>query len=158
MELKDTLKQIREKHGLTKRELCEKTGISERAYLTYEFGEREPKISVIQKLADFYGVTTDYLLGRPDAEPPANPIDNLVKKMTVQEMEADLMHRWLGLSPKAREAFLQVLRDIVHEDDKRRQAKESAEDDMDYITVSTTLGEIEDRMKADEDANFKDGA
>lgn len=56
MELKDTLKQIREKHGLTKRELCEKTGISERAYLTYEFGEREPKISVIQKLADFYGV------------------------------------------------------------------------------------------------------
>lgn len=64
MELKDTLKQIREKNGLTKRELCEKTGISERAYLTYEFGEREPKISVIQKLADFYGVTTDYLLGR----------------------------------------------------------------------------------------------
>ena len=59
--LKDNLKQIREANGLTKRELCEKTGISERAYLTYEYGEREPKISVIEKLADFYGVTTDYL-------------------------------------------------------------------------------------------------
>ena len=64
MELKDALKQIREERGLTKRELCEKTGISERAYLTYEFGEREPKIGVIQKLADFYGVSIDYILGR----------------------------------------------------------------------------------------------
>ena len=60
--LQDNLKKLREERGLTKRELCEKTGISERAYLTYEFGEREPKISVVQKLADFYGVSTDYLL------------------------------------------------------------------------------------------------
>lgn len=156
--LKDNLKKLREAKGLTKKQTAAELGISERAYLTYEYGERDPKLDTLQKLADFYGVSTDYLLGRPDAEPPADPIDNLVKKMTVQEMEADLMHRWLGLSSKAREAFLQVLRDIVHEDDKRRQAKESAEDDTDYITVSTTLGEIEDRMKADEDANFKDGA
>ena len=51
--IKDNLKKIREERGLTKRELCEKTGISERASLTYEFGERESKIGVIQKLADF---------------------------------------------------------------------------------------------------------
>lgn len=155
--LKDNLKKLREAKGLTKKQTAAELGISERAYLTYEYGERDPKLDTLQKLADFYGVSTDYLLGRPDAEPPADPIDNLVKKITVQEMESDLMHRWLGLSPKAREAFLQVLRDIVHEDDKRRQAKESAEDDTDYITVSTTLGELEDRMK-DEDANSKDGA
>ena len=54
--IKDNLKKIREERGLTKRELCEKTGISERAYLTYEFGEREPKIGVIQKLADEQGL------------------------------------------------------------------------------------------------------
>ena len=34
--LQDNLKKLREERGLTKRELCEKTGISERAYLTYE--------------------------------------------------------------------------------------------------------------------------
>lgn len=153
MELKDTLKQIREKHGLTKRELCEKTGISERAYLTYEFGEREPKISVIQKLADFYGVTTDYLLGR---EPAPNPFDNL---QTVEEMEADLMKRWLELKPESRMAFMQLLRDVVDADNARKaQAAEPKPNNTDYITVSTTLGEIEDQMKADEDANSKDGA
>lgn len=138
-------------------ETAEILKIAKSTYASYEYGKREPNIEMLTKISNHFGVSTDYLLGRPDAEPPADPIDNLVKKMTVQEMESDLMHRWLGLSPKAREAFLQVLRDIVHEDDKRRQAKESAEDDTDYITVSTTLGELEDRMK-DEDANSKDGA
>lgn len=69
MALHENLKKIREERKLTKKEVCESTGISERAYLTYEFGEREPKISVIEKLADFYGVTTDYLLGRETNNP-----------------------------------------------------------------------------------------
>lgn len=108
MELKDTLKRIREKHGLTKRELCEKTGISERAYLTYEFGEREPKISVIQKLADFYGVTTDYLLGRPEApEPPKNPIQEASQKERVA------LEKWLSLDGEKREAVLHVMQSII---------------------------------------------
>lgn len=156
--MKNNIKAVRENRGLTQQECADLFNVKLRAWQTYEQGVSEPKFETLCKIADKFDVTTDYLLGRPDSEPPADPIDNLVKKMTVQEMEADLMHRWLGLSPKAREAFLQVLRDIVHEDDKRRQAKESAEDDTDYITVSTTLGEIEDRMKAEEDANFKDGA
>ncbi len=103
MELKDTLKQIREKHGLTKRELCEKTGISERAYLTYEFGEREPKISVIQKLADFYGVTTDYLLGR---EPTPNPFADLNLS---EDDEAEVIAKYMSLPPEIRACMLDVL-------------------------------------------------
>ena len=148
MELKDTLKQIREKHGLTKRELCEKTGISERAYLTYEFGEREPKISVIQKLADFYGVTTDYLLGR---EPAPNPFADLNLS---EEDEAKVVAKYMSLPPEIRACMLDVL--VQLGDAAKKRQPEPDPDDTDYITVSTTLGEIEDRMK--EDANSKDGA
>lgn len=120
--LQDNLKKLREEHGLTKRELCEKTGISERAYLTYEFGEREPKISVVQKLADFYGVSTDYLLGRPGAAPPENPIDQIP---TVDEMERDLFREWLTLDKSARTAFLNVLRNIVAADNQRKTDAEA---------------------------------
>ena len=148
MELKDTLKQIREKHGLTKRELCEKTGISERAYLTYEFGEREPKISVIQKLADFYGVTTDYLLGR---EPAPNPFANLNLS---EEDEANVVAKYMSLPPEIRACMLDVL--VQLGDAAKKRQPEPDPDDTDFITVSTTLGEIEDRRK--EDANSKDGA
>lgn len=148
MELKDTLKQIREKHGLTKRELCEKTGISERAYLTYEFGEREPKISVIQKLADFYGVTTDYLLGR---EPAPNPFADLNLS---EEDEANVVAKYMSLPPEIRACMLDVL--VQLGDAAKKRQPEPDPDDTDFITVSTTLGEIEDRRK--EDANSKDGA
>lgn len=104
MELKDTLKQIREEHGLTKRELCQKTGISERAYLTYEFGEREPKISVIQKLADFYGVTTDYLLGRDSQKN---------NDLTPTQREEIATQKWLSLDKEKRDALLQMMETCI---------------------------------------------
>lgn len=111
MELKDTLKYIREKNGLTKRELCEKTGISERAYLTYEFGEREPKISVIAKLADFYGVTTDYLLGR---EPePNDPIKDMSDRLNLNPYERAIISAYLAMDPKSRKDLVKMISDVA---------------------------------------------
>lgn len=103
MALHENLKKIREERKLTKKEVCESTGISERAYLTYEFGEREPKISVIEKLADFYGVTTDYLLGR---EPAPNPFADLNLS---EDDEAEVIAKYMSLSPEIRACMLDVL-------------------------------------------------
>lgn len=68
METKELLKKIRTQRKLTKKEVCNGSGIPYPTYLKYEYGERELGLSSLQKLADFYGVTTDYLLGRLDAE------------------------------------------------------------------------------------------
>ena len=40
--------------------------MSQRAYLYYEAGANYPNIPGLLKLADFFGVSTDYLLGRTD--------------------------------------------------------------------------------------------
>ena len=37
-----------------------------RTYRRYETGEREPVASILIKMADFYGVSIDYLVGRTD--------------------------------------------------------------------------------------------
>ena len=150
MELKDTLKYIREKNGLTKRELCEKTGISERAYLTYEFGEREPKISVIAKLADFYGVTTDYLLGR---EPAPDPFADLNLN---KESEEDVIDKYMSLPPNIRACLMDVLLQLA--DAAKRRKNEPSEDDTQCskLSVSTALGTIEDEIE--KMAMSKDGA
>ena len=151
--LKDQLKKLRESRNLTKKQVADSIDVTERAYITYEYGQRDISTETLNKLADFYGVTTDYLLGR---EPAQNPFDNL---QTVEEMEADLMKRWLELKPESRMVFMQLLRDVVDADNARKaQAAEPKPNNTDYITVSSTLGEIEDRMKADKDANSKDGA
>ena len=65
-ELKDRLKELREKSKLSQKQLAIKINISDRNYQRYEYGEREPNASTIISLANFYGVTTDYLLGRTD--------------------------------------------------------------------------------------------
>lgn len=141
MELKDTLKYIREKNGLTKRELCEKTGISERAYLTYEFGEREPKISVIAKLADFYGVTTDYLLGR---EPAPDPFaDRNLNK----ESEENVIDKYMSLPPNIRACLMDVLLQLADAAKQRQNAQPEEDTQCSKLSISTTLGTIEDEIE-----------
>ena len=52
--------------ALTLGEFAEMLGISQNTYSQYEIGVLNYPVDVIIKLADFYGTTTDYLLGRTD--------------------------------------------------------------------------------------------
>jgi len=60
------LRELRKLKKVTQKQVAESIGLSERAYQHYELDEREPTLGNINKLADFFGVTTDYLLGRTD--------------------------------------------------------------------------------------------
>ena len=60
------LKELRVSRAYAQRELAEMIGISLRAYQRYESGDREPGIPALIKLADFYGISIDELLGRTD--------------------------------------------------------------------------------------------
>jgi transcriptional regulator with XRE-family HTH domain len=52
--------------NISQRQLAESLGISLRAYKYYEAGEREPTVSVLIALADYFSVSLDYLVGRSD--------------------------------------------------------------------------------------------
>lgn len=146
--LKDTMKELRESRKLTKKQVADAICVTERAYITYEYGQRDVSTDTLQKLADFYGVTTDYLLGR---EPAPNPFADLNLS---EEDEANVVAKYMSLPPEIRACMLDVL--VQLGDAAKKRQPEPDPDDTDYITVSTTLGEIEDRRK--EDANSKDGA
>lgn len=60
------LKIIRKQHGLTQAELAEKIGLSQQAVGKWETGSSCPDQKTLQFLADFFGVSTDYLLGRQE--------------------------------------------------------------------------------------------
>lgn len=63
------LKEIRKKRGKTQAETAEYIGFrSLRGYQLYEEGKNEPSLERLIALADFFDVTTDYLLGRTDRE------------------------------------------------------------------------------------------
>lgn len=58
------LKSLRENRGISQKFVAEKIGINNSTLSGYESGYREPDAETLKKLADFYEVTTDYLLGR----------------------------------------------------------------------------------------------
>ncbi len=59
-------KRLRSSSGLTQVEMAEKLGISRSTIGMYETGAREPDFETLEKIADFFNVDTDYLLGRTD--------------------------------------------------------------------------------------------
>ncbi len=61
---------LREDSDLTQKEIAEYLGIHPNVYRRYEKGVREFPLELIVKLADYYHVSTDYLLGRTDRPEP----------------------------------------------------------------------------------------
>lgn len=66
MNIGTRLKELRVKNNLTQRELADKIGVSPQSYGYYENGINKPDPERLVKLADFFQVSTDYLLGRED--------------------------------------------------------------------------------------------
>jgi transcriptional regulator with XRE-family HTH domain len=63
-ELKSKIRELREARGLSTQQLADILGVSQRQVQLYEKGESVPKIEGLIILADLFGVSTDYLLGR----------------------------------------------------------------------------------------------
>lgn len=68
--LSQRLKELRMKHQLTQVALAEKLGISNGLYNKYEKKDIRPPYETLQKLADLYGVSVDYILGDDYAPSP----------------------------------------------------------------------------------------
>ncbi len=64
------IKDLREDHDLTQKELAEKLHIHQTTYSDYELGKLNIPLSILTNLADFYNTSTDYLLGRTDDKLP----------------------------------------------------------------------------------------
>lgn len=58
------LKELRNKENLTQKDLAQMLNVGISTYLGYEKETSEPTIETLVKLANYYGVTMDYLIGR----------------------------------------------------------------------------------------------
>lgn len=60
----DRIALLREKHAMTQEDLASKLGISRAALSHYETSRREPDYETMNKIATYFKVSIDYLLGR----------------------------------------------------------------------------------------------
>ena len=66
MGIKEKIKELRAEKGLSQYEASQKLDVARYTYANWEQGRAEPSIDDLIKLADFFGCTTDYLMGRTD--------------------------------------------------------------------------------------------
>ena len=60
------LVDLRKKHGLSQAQAAKEIGAAPRAYQNYEYETAEPRLSTLIRIADFYGVSVDWLMDRTD--------------------------------------------------------------------------------------------
>ena len=58
------IRDLREDHDLTQRQIAEILGMKQPQYQRYEKGYRDVPAEILIRLADYYHTTTDYILGR----------------------------------------------------------------------------------------------
>lgn len=63
----ERLKQLREERGISQATVGKAIGVSRYAIYTYEKKKAAPTLEGLAALADYFEVSTDYLLGRSDA-------------------------------------------------------------------------------------------
>ncbi len=64
MNVHESLRQHRVSKNFTRQQIADLLGIGLRAYQTYETGTREPSITSLIKIADYYNISLDELVGR----------------------------------------------------------------------------------------------
>lgn len=117
----ENLKRARENAGLTQTQAAQKIGVSDGTYKNYEQGKREPNGDKIVTIANAFGVTTDYLLGRPTAQPPTDALERLFTEKSFSALEEELLRKYMELPHEARQAVVQFINDATITA-RRRQA------------------------------------
>lgn len=108
----ENIKLLRTEKGYAQRDIAALLGVSQQAYSNYEAGRREPDLAALCNLANIFGVTVDYLLGRDDTPQPYLPLQSVAlpaaPALTAEEQE--LVERFRELNPEGQTAALGALR------------------------------------------------
>lgn len=108
------LNQLRKQQNKSQAEVAKYLELTVAAYQNYEAGRREANYETLVKLADFYGVTTDFILGREPAPTPFADLD------LSEDDEAEVAAKYMSLPPEIRACLLDVLIQLGDAAKKRR--------------------------------------
>lgn len=101
------LRELRQRKGLTQAELAKALSLGESTISFYEADRREPDYCTLKAIADFFRVSTDYLLGRTDDPQgtcgcdPDDPNAAAIAKITeALQSDPELLQFWQELSQR----------------------------------------------------------
>ena len=122
--MKNNIKVLREQRKLTQQECADVFNVKLRAWQTYEQGISEPKFEVLCKIADYFNVSLDYLLGRETPPPPPDAMEVLGIEKNVDD--DDFMRLYSELPDYAKQIFVDTMAKLAQAgkaDTRKKQPK-----------------------------------
>jgi len=116
----EILKQLRIEKNLSQKDVANAIGVDRTTYTKYETGKSQPDFVTMQKLAEFYSVSVDYLLGRTKIRNPYIPEEYAEKHKVTKR---DLMQ----YEDFINQAGIFFMNDEVAEEDKEKLFRDISE-------------------------------
>ncbi len=111
MKVNETLRKLRESKHLQLADVADAIGMSRQGYNNYEVGSRTPSLDTIVKLAKFYNVSTDYILGVSDL--PDNSVVTQDKIKAIDEKAEKLFQSFLQLPDSMKVSIMQWIESTI---------------------------------------------
>lgn len=109
------LKELRLEKKLTQKDLAEKLNMQNTAISKYELNERKPDTETLLKIAKYFNVSTDYLLGSSDMRNPY--IDEMDDVNQLEQEFEELKDKMKNISPSKRKKILKMI-ELFEEDEE----------------------------------------
>ena len=114
------IKELREEKNLTQKELANKIDTTATNIGRWEKGFNEPAYTYLVKLADFFDVSIDYLVGRED-DLGIKKYSSEHNRAALSEDESDLLKNFRKLGPFARESIIIQVNALAEKNEDRQK-------------------------------------
>ena len=99
------LRELRKSQGFTLKNVADALNTSNQVISRYELGQTEPDFATLIKIADFFNVSVDYLLGHTDKRH--------LSGSSLTEKETRLLDAFNGLIPPMQDYILDMVEKLV---------------------------------------------
>ena len=123
--MESRIKQLRENRGLIQEILASELGITQQMLSKYERDILCIKVDVLMKIAEYFNVTTDYLLGISEVK---RDLQGQMKMNKTLDTYYDLIEIYKGLDEYDQEMVWSIMQTVKKTCEKRKKDKENTEE------------------------------
>jgi len=113
------LRKLRNEKKLTQSELGKIINVSKVSISGYESGDRTPDTDNLRRLADYFEVTSDYLLGREDKR--IESMDEELERILKDPQTNLMFNDWQGMDEEQRQEALRMIKFILYKDETKKR-------------------------------------
>lgn len=123
--MESRIKQLRENRGLIQEILASELGITQQMFSKYERDVLCIKVDVLKRIAEYFNVTTDYLLGVSEVK---RDLQGQMKVNKTLDTYYDLIEIYKGLDEYDQEMVWSIMQTVKKAGEKRKRDRENTEE------------------------------